>query len=120
MSIPQSSNVGSWIGTTVKPNAPSPVPWPTVVSTVSAQVIGASNPSRNSLYFINASATNTVWICPALTATGSALTAVANGAGSCPIPALTGLPISGSALQGWNAVTAVGTANFTVWEFSAE
>ncbi len=117
MPTPLSPNIGSWIGTNVIPNTPSPIPWPSVVTTTSAQVIGASNPSRIILYFYNASNTNTIWLCPALTHTNSAVTAAANGPGSIAIQALSGFSIEGSALQAWNACTETGTAALTIWEF---
>jgi hypothetical protein len=46
-----SGNTGAWIGTLTIPNTPSPIPWPFLVTTASAQVIAANNPSRRSLYF---------------------------------------------------------------------
>jgi hypothetical protein len=96
----------------------SPIGTSVVLSTTSAQVIGA-NPSRRSITFCNPS-TIIEWIAPApivpLTGggVGIGLPAAATGTTVC-----FSTPIIGTAGQGqaWNAVSASATPNITILEY---
>ena len=100
----------------------TPFGYAPTISTTSVQVL-PPNPSRKAVIFFNPSS-NTIAVCPVLTASGAALPAAVNGPGSINI-------ITGGLLilpqQGWPVETGVGaafnaiasgpTSALTVWEF---
>jgi hypothetical protein len=100
----------------------TPFAYVLTVGTSSVQIL-PQNPSRKAVMFFNPSS-NTIAVCPALTASGAALPAAVNGPGSINI-------ITGGLLilpqQGWPVETGVGAAfnaiasgpvsALTVWEF---
>jgi hypothetical protein len=100
----------------------TPLGYAITLGTGSVQVLPV-NPSRKAIIFFNAS-TNTVAVCPALTAGGQALVAVINGAGSITIVSQGLLTIP---QQGWpdnvgigaafNAIASGASTPFSIWEF---
>jgi hypothetical protein len=73
--------------------------------------IAASSPTRSGLFVFNASAENTLWIAPAITA-------AANGLGSIAIQPLQGQWFTDQPFTNvMNAVFDAGTNAVTVWEF---
>jgi hypothetical protein len=101
----------------------TPFAYPITLGTVSALIV-PQNPSRKALLFINPSATASVSFCPALTASGVALAAVLNGAGSFTLFPGGMLPLPGDLKldnlglgAAWNAIASAPGTPFTVWEF---
>jgi hypothetical protein len=100
----------------------SPLAYALTLGTSSVAIV-PSNPSRKGIIFFNPSS-NTVAVCPAFTASGQALPAVVNGAGSInllPNATLMLPPAGNDKTAGvgaaWNAIASGAATPFTVWEF---
>lgn len=99
---------------------PSPNVYTPTVGAVSAQVI-PQNLTRRGIFVFNPGNV-VIWVCPALTATGTPQAAVIGGAGSIPIQPQQGLMLgdNGSTppfTAALNAIASPGGQPFTIWEF---
>lgn len=114
MSVPLSSNAGTFIEVFAVPRFASPITYPLSLGTASAQLV-PENLSRGGITFANPG-TVTVYICPALDVYGNPV--AAGGGGSIPIAPGAFLSFTGQCGCAWNGAAASGTNNpFTVLEF---